>query len=232
MPQETLFRVVLRPNPKARKVLFYIASYKFSWRVFMFSVAKMRRLGYEVVVYDVNDYMLDSGNPKTLIRAVNEICEDIHVRQEAYKTKGIEIFDAVGSSLGAFLLFNYAVRYPLRKVALNTGGYMARVIFDSSDKRVIKARKRYETNGFDFKNLEKTWAVIDDPKLGRLVKAQHTLFFTSLNDLHVTNEAAHELRENMKLSPTNLEVYTNKHLGHTAAVFKNAHSKKLKDFLA
>ncbi len=228
--EKPLFRVLLHSKSAAEKVLFFVTSYKVPWYVYKLPIEKLRRVGYEVVVYDLNDYILDNDDPEVLIKAVQEINADINNRVTGYKQHGITVFDAFGNSLGSFIVYNYAVRYPLRKIVLNTGGYMSRIIFDTTDRRLRKTRKNYEARGLDLKSLEEYWQAIDSPDLGKNLKSQETFFLTSLKDKHITNEAASHLIDHMALSETKLKVSKNSRLKHSASVFKNAHSKQIFDF--
>jgi pimeloyl-ACP methyl ester carboxylesterase len=230
-PKKPLFKVVLKPNPAAKKVLFFVCSYKITWHVYALTIARLRRAGYEVVVYDLNDYILDNDSPKVLLRAVNEINIDINTRITAYKAIGIKIFDAYGNSLGSFIVYNYAIRYPLRKIVLNTGGYMSRIIFNTTDKRLSKTKKRYEVRGYDKSKLDTAWLSIDNPPLGRGIRAAETFLLISLKDKHIKNADSEELISNIAASGTQLIVNKNTHLRHSATVIKNAHSRLVRQFL-
>jgi pimeloyl-ACP methyl ester carboxylesterase len=226
-----LFKVILKENKNAQKVLFFLSSYKAPWRIYSLAISRLRHNGYEVVVYDVNDYMLDNDEPQVLIQAVRAINADINRRIAHYEAQGIITFDAIGNSLGSFLLFNYSIQYPLRKIVLNIGGYMSSVIFGSKDKRIQITRKKYEAKGFNQQSLQKTWAEIDAPHSGKYIKAAQTLYFTSLHDKFVTNEVAAEVEHDIASSDTKFTVYRNNRLGHSGAVLKNVHSRVVSDFL-
>ena len=223
--------MLVKANANAEKVLIFITSYKVPWYVYKLPIEKLRRKGYEVVVYDLNDYILDNDNPNVLLRVVEEINEDINSRINDYKKRGITIFDAFGNSLGSFMVYNYAVRYPLRRIILNTGGYMARIIFDTTDRRLGKTRQNYQKKGMDLATLEKYWYSVDTPELGKNIKSEETLMLSSLKDKHITNDATSELIQNISLSKTKLSVGKNPRLKHSATVLKNAHSRQVLDFL-
>jgi pimeloyl-ACP methyl ester carboxylesterase len=226
-----LFRVLVKPKASSKKVLFFLTSYKVPWYVYKFSIMKFKKGGYEVVIYDLNDYILDNDDPKVLLKAVEDINGDISARISAYKSRGISIFDAIGNSLGSFFVYNYAVRYPLRRIVLNTGGYMARIIFNSTDRRLGNTRQRYQEKGFDLQSLEVYWKAIDAPELGRNLKSEETFMLASLKDKHIANDATDELIANMSKSKTKLMVSKNARLRHSAAVITNAHSGQIKQFL-
>jgi pimeloyl-ACP methyl ester carboxylesterase len=227
--KKPLFKVILKRNPVAQKVIFFVCSYKITWHVYVLTIARLRRAGYEVVIYDLNDYLLDNDDPSILIRGVKEINDDINRRMAAYKSDGIKTFDAYGNSLGSFIVYNYAVHYPLRKI--NTGGYMSRIIFATTDRRLGKTKRRYEAKGYDHQKVDEAWTSIDTPALGRDIKAKETFLLLSLKDKHITNEAGEELIKNIAASSTRLVVSKNKHLRHSATVIKNAHSRPIRDFL-
>ncbi len=226
-----LFRVVLKPNPSAKKVIFFLTSYRAPWFIYTFALKTLKKNGYEVVAYDFNDRVLDNDDPTLLPTFVKDLNQDIQSRVLVYQKSGISIFDGVGSSLGSFLLYNYCTRYPLRKVSLNIVSYMARVIFTASDKNIYKIRQRYIDKGYDLAKLEKAWKEIDSPESGKNVKAEQLLLFTALNDKYVSVESANEVIKNIKMSNTKLAIYVNERLGHRTSVLRNVHSKRLMKFL-
>ncbi len=226
-----LFKAIVKSNPKAQKVIFFLTSYRAPWFIYTLVISKLRKSGYEVVVYDFKDSILDNDNPDILPEFVKDLSDDIHSRVLNYEKRGILIFDGVGSSLGSFLLYNYCLRYPLRRIGLNTVSYMSQVIFTSSDRHISKTRRSYEAKGYDLPKLEEAWQSIDSPSSGKNLKAEETLIFTALNDKFVTRESVKTVLKNTRLSKTKLTVSTNKKLGHSASVIKNAHSKQLLEFL-
>lgn len=229
--QVALFKVLVKKNSKADKVLFYLTSYRAPWYIYALPIEKLRKSGYEVVIYDYSNRVLDNDDPQILINVVRESNEDIKSRIQGYRKRGIVTFDAVGNSLGSFFAYNYSVRYALRKVSLNTVSYLARVIFNSSDKNIIKIRRDYVRKGYNQSKLETAWKEIDSPELGSKFKAETILIFTALNDRYVAQDNYEEVVKNISLSNTKLEVVNNKKLGHSAAVLKNAYSKRLYKFL-
>ena len=232
-PEAPLFRVIIKPNPKARKVMFYLTSYRKPWYVFKVSIEKLRRMGYEVMIYDFNDYILNNSDPGILPKAIYEVIADINTRKAAYEKRGIKVFDGAGHSLGSFFLFNYATRYPLRKVVLNVGGIMSKVIFNAHDRSIVKTKQRYQNLGYNLEKLSETWEDIDSPTaLGSNMKAQRVLFYTVARDSYVSVGEAQTVIDGIKASAADLAVYANKRLGHKGAVFKNAHSSKFFKFLS
>lgn len=226
-----LFKVVVRENTHANKVLFFLCSFRSSWKIYALAIHRFKRAGYEVVVYDINDVVLQNDNPQLLIDVVSQVNEDINQRIKTYKDDGITVFDGIGNSLGSFLLYNYAVRFPLRKVILNIGGYMTRVIFEADNRHIKKTRQNYLSKGISQEMLAELWATIDDVALGTQLKSEETLLFRALNDKYASKEATALAIKTMRKSPTKFTVIQNKKLGHSAAVLKNVHSKKARDFL-
>jgi len=213
--------------------MFYLTSYRVPWYVFKRSIEKLRGLGYEVVVYDFNDYILNNNDPGVLPKAIYEVIVDINARKSAYEKLGIDIFDASGHSLGSFFLFNYATRYPLRKIVLNVGGIMAKVIFNARAHSIVKTREEYKKLGLDAKKLQEMWKDIDSPTiLGANMKAQKVLFYIAKHDSFVSADEAKVVIDGIKSSNTNVTVRTNNHLGHRGVVFKNAHSKGFYKFIS
>lgn len=231
MPETKLFKVLVKQNPNARKVLFFLCSFRSSWRVYALAIQRFKKLGYEVVVYDINDIVLQNDDPQILLTAVDLVIEDINQRKRHYTEKGITIFDGIGNSLGSFLLYNYAVRYPLRKVILNIGGYMTRVIFEANNRHIKKTRRNYIAKGIDQDTLAKLWASIDDVSLGKQLKPEETLLFRAINDKYASEENTKLAVVTMSQSPTKFKVIQNQKLGHSAAVMKNVHSKSAREFL-
>lgn len=226
----TYFKAVAKGNPDATKVLFYLTSYRAPWFVYSLAIRKLQKAGYEIVVYDFKDSVLDNDNPYFLPKFIEVLCKDMQSRVASYQNRGIGIFDGVGNSLGSFLLYNYTIRFPLRKIALNMVSYMSLVIFTSKDSRITKTRNTYLKQGFDLPKLQKAWETIDSPKTGKELKSDETMLFTALNDKYVTPESAQMVIDNIKISPTKLVVYKNLKLGHNASTVKNAHSKAMLEF--
>jgi hypothetical protein len=228
---QPLYKTIIKRNKNAKKVLFFITSYMAPWSVYRLIVRQLQCRGYEVIVYDINDYILNNKDPHVLLLAINEINTDIHAKVLDYQKAGITIFDGIGNSLGSFLMYNYAICYPLRKVILNIGGYMSRVVFLSKDWRVARIRKNYERIGLNMMDLNKLWVDIDSPTTAKRLKCLQILLFTSRRDVFVSNESANELIRSLQKTPVQITVHINKYLGHTLAVIKNVHSRKLKLFL-
>ena len=226
-----LFKVFIRKNIRAKKVLFFLCSFRSSWKIYTLAIQRFKRAGYEVVVYDINDVVLQNDSPQLLIDAVSQINENINQRIKAYQDQGIVIFDGIGNSLGSFLLYNYAVRFPLRKIILNIGGYMTRVIFEADNRHIKKTKQKYLAKGINLDKLAELWASIDDVSLGKQLKSEHTLLFRALKDKYASKEATALAIETMRNSPTKFTVIQNEKLGHSAAVLKNVHSKEARDFL-
>lgn len=223
--------MIIKPNPKAQKVIFFLTSYRAPWFIYKPAIEKLRRSGYEVVVYDFKNAIVDNEDPAILPAFVETLCTDIHDRIAKYEMQGIKIFDGVGNSLGSFLLHNYIVRYPLRRVVLNTVSYMSQVVANTKHKHISKTREVYTAKGFDLRKLEEAWKSIDSPESGINNKAQKTLIFTVINDQYVTRASAESVIAHTKQSNTELTVYTNTKLSHNIGVVRNAHSKILLKFL-
>jgi len=215
-----LFRVIKKSNPNADKVVFFLTSYRAPWFIYSLVINKLRKSGYEVLVYDFKDSILDNDNPSILPEFVELLCADMHGRVKAYELLGIKIFDGVGSSLGSFLLYNYAIRYPLRRVALNTVSYMSQVVFTSQYKQICKTRDSYIAKGYDLNKLEEKWKLIDSPESGKNIKVQSTLIFTALNDKFVSKESAQNVIKSIKLSNTRLSVITNERLNCSIPIYR------------
>lgn len=224
------FKVVVKRMPESTKVLFYLTSYRAPWFVYSFAINRLQKAGYEVVVYDFKDSVLDNEDPYFLPEFVEFLCKDMQSKVTFYQKRGVSTFDGVGNSLGSFLLYNYSIRYPLRKIALNMVSYMSVVIFTSKDSRIAKTRNNYLNKGFDLPKLQKTWQQIDSPQTGKELKSDETMLFTALKDKYVTPDSAQMVIDNIKTSPTRLNVHKNIKLGHNASTIKNAHSKAMLEF--
>ena len=188
MTTDKLFTVRLKQNPNAEKVLFFLCSFRSSWKVYALAIQRYKKLGYEVVVYDINDVVLQNDDPQILVTAIGQVIDDINERKKYYVQKGITIFDGIGNSLGSFFLYNYTVRFPLRKIILNIGGYMTSVIFEANNRHIKKTKQKYIANGIDRAKLAKLWASIDDVALGKQLKSQETLLFRALNDKYASKK--------------------------------------------
>lgn len=177
-----LFRPIIKTNPKADKVLFYLTSYAFPWWVYAIPIARFRRMGYEVVVYDFHDTLLDNDDPTVLPTTTRKLIQDMADKQKQYEARGIKTFHGIGNSLGSYLIFNYALRYPLNAVVLNGGGSIADVIFHHRSGSWKRIADRYTKKGYNRKKLYELWAEFDLPTLGKNIKAEKILMTWSLKD--------------------------------------------------
>jgi hypothetical protein len=220
-----LFKVIVKENPKATKVLFYFASYRFSWRIYWLPVLRLRNRGYEVVVYDIDDFVVESHDPKTLPRAAKELIYDVKTRQNEYKNKGINTYHGVGNSLGSYLLFNCALRVPFDAIVLNGSGSVADVIFSVKKGPLKKTAEQYKLASIDLEKLSDLWKEYDKPDLGKGIKANRILITWSTKDGLVPTNSSRDFIKSIKSSGKKVVVKEDT-LPHVGSIFLNSHNVK------
>lgn len=216
-----LYRAIVQPNPKATKVLFYLTSYAFPWWVYIIPIIRFRRMGYEVVVYDLHDAILENIDPNILPSTTTKLIEDMASRQSQYEANGIKIFHGIGNSLGSYLIFNYALRYQLQALVLNGGGSIADVIFHAKNGSWKKIASAYAEIGFDHKKLHALWAEFDLPTLGKNIKASRVLLAYSLKDGTIPLESTEGIRDGLYASGKEIYAKTD-NLPHILSVVSNS----------
>lgn len=216
-----LFRAMVKPNAKATKVLFYVTSYAFPWWVYAIPIVRFRRMGYEVVVYDLHDEIVADIDPNILPSTATKLIEDMAHKQNEYEVKGIKTFHGIGNSLGSYLIFNYALRHPLQALVLNGGGSIADVIFHAKGGSWKNIANAYTEKGFDHKKLQTFWAEFDLPTLGKKMKADKVLLAYSLKDGTIPLDSTVGFRDGLRASGK--EIYTKTdNLPHVLSVVSNS----------
>lgn len=223
---EQFFRIRVRHKSKATKVLFYLTSYAFPWWVYSLSIFSFTRLGYEVVVYDFPDTIVENDNPDILPKTILGLIEDMQRRQQDYQAKGISTFHGIGNSLGSYLLFNFVLRYPLDAIVLNGGGSISDVIFHAQSGSWKKIATAYSQKGYDYSKLRKLWAEFDLPTLGKNIKADRVLIMWSLRDGTIPRRSTEGFIIGMQSSGKQVTSTTDS-LPHIYSVIKNSLRIKL-----
>jgi pimeloyl-ACP methyl ester carboxylesterase len=216
-----LFRAIIKPNPKATKVLFYLTSYAFPWWVYAVPIGRFRRMGYEVVVYDFNDALIKNEDPSILPKTIIDIVDDISTRRKEYQSRGVHTFHGIGNSLGSYVVFNYAIRYSLHAMVLNGGGSIADIIFHHKDGSWKKIANAYTQKGYDKQRLRELWAEYDLPTLGQKIKAEKVLITWSLNDGTIPRTSSEGFIAELKASGKQMSVKTD-NLPHVLSVISNS----------
>lgn len=226
-----LFKVIVKSNPSAKKVLFYMSSYKFRWWIYVIPVLRFRSLGYEVAVYDFDDEILESSDPKTLPTATQSIINDVANRQAKYKQNNIKIFHGIGNSLGGYMLFNCAVRLPFSAIVLNGIGSMAGLIFGYDTNILKHTVEQYHLSNIDHQKLLKLWTEFDSPNQGKYIKAEKILITHTINDKVIPPEGTKDFIKAIKSSGKSVDVKTDSS-SHQVSTMRNSHKiKQLNDFL-
>lgn len=223
--KDSLFKVVVTRNPKALKILFYLTSYAFPWWAYKVPIERFKKLGYEVVVYDFDDTVIENTDPTVLPTTVELLTKEIHERCEHYVKKGITTFHGIGNSLGSYMIYNYALRYPIDAIVLNSGGSVADIIFGGKGGTWAKIAASYELQGVNQQKLKFLWADSDDPKLGKNIKAKRILLQYSLKDGTIPLQSTLKFVDSLKASGKSLTLEIN-NLPHIRSVLKNSHQVK------
>ena len=226
-----IYRVMVRKNPKADKVLFYLTSYAFPWWVYIVPIWRFRKRGYEVVLYDFDNAIVENDDPTILPNTTLNVVSDMARRRKDYEASGITTFHAIGNSLGSYMVFNYAIRYPLTAIVLNGGGSIADILFHHVDGSWKRAADAYLQKGYDQQKLRKLWADFEDPKLGKKVQADKILITWSRNDGTIPSDSTVAFVAAIKTSGKKVFTETDDR-SHVLSVIRNSFKvKKLYTFL-
>lgn len=211
---DNYFRTYVVRNSKLNKVLFFHTSYGFPWWVYYLQIHMYRYFGYEVVVYDYSNKVLDNEDPKILPMVVEDVVKDMKIRVESYESRGIKIFHGIGNSLGSYFVYNYALRNYLAAIMLNAGGSVSDIIFHNN-------KMSYKKQGYDKAAIDKLWSKYDSPELGQNIHTEKTLITLSRNDKTIPPESSRKLVESIQASQSHVVVKYDS-LPHVASVVLNS----------
>lgn len=216
------FSVHIKPRSTPRKVLFYFSSYRTPWWVYLVPILRFRRLGYEVVVYDLENDIMENNDTSILPTTVRAILDDMSARREAYIKQGVETFHCIGNSLGSYMAFNGSQRIPFDGVVLNSVGSAAEVLFTTKHRHLKKTTARYVQQRHDRESLQKIWEEFDRPSNGHRILAPRVLITYSLKDELIPPTGPVELMQSLEASGIKYEAHVD-HLPHIASILLNAY---------
>ncbi len=221
MDSEEYYSVRLVKKTKAKEALFYMTSFGLPWWVYITSILRLRLKGYELVVYDFDRIVIDNDNPQVLLNTVSSVVKDMHKRRTEYENNDVLVVGGVGNSLGAYMLYNYCLNFPLNNIVLNGGGSISDMIFQPINSQFKKINEKYVSKGFSNKSVDKLWAEIDDIKLAENVRANNVLIYRSIHDDTIPPSSTKRFIDAFNKSEADLTVIEDKKT-HVGSVMSNS----------
>lgn len=160
----SLYRRKVFPVHGAKGVIFFTCPFGYKMTPLLWAIRLLKREGFTVVGYDFNNGVFMRGDASLLPRLVEQVVEDIGTTISSYKAEGVDDFGFFGTSLGSFICYNAAARHAdLKWGVFNTAGSAAKSIW-----KFARARKRFQSNGLELKDLLYAWKEVQYPPFAKV----------------------------------------------------------------
>lgn len=191
-----------------------VAGYTGVFKDYTKAVKSLRDSGYDVILFEFDNEVLDGGNPALLPNLIRDITEVVTEEAQNY-----ESVLCAGVSLGAFIAFNVQRNIPKAKVGVygTAGMSVAHAILTARFFRSIK--KRYLANGFNEQDLKDQWAdieILDDAKLD---ESQSMLIVMGKQDRLVRFNKASKAMDKWKANGSRVDYFGKLGLGHATTIY-------------
>lgn len=211
-------------TPKPQVLACLVAGYTGKFKDYAKAVKSLQNAGYDVILFEYDNEVLDGGNPELLPNLISGITEVVTKESETY-----ESVLCAGVSLGAFIAFNVQRNIRKAKVGVygTAGMSVAHAVFTARFFR--KMKDLYIANGFSEQDLKNRWAdieILDDAKLD---KSQSMLIVMGKQDRLVRFEKASNTMDKWKTKGSRVDYFGKHGLGHTTTImwYKNNLDKLL-----
>jgi len=151
-----LFRVKTFRIRDAKKCACIITGYRGKISSYKRVIKLLNARGYSVVAYEYTPAVLTKGDPKLLLRLIDQICIDF-----ANRAAGFQDIICVGASIGAGLCFAIQRQFPNVRFGVYAGAGVSPPETIQAAPLFYFIRKRFAKLGINEAELQKIWMEID-----------------------------------------------------------------------
>ena len=154
--KNALFQTMTFSVEGSKKCACVIAGYRGRITGYKKVIKILNSKGFSVIAYEHSPAVLTSGDPKMLLRLVEQICDDFLNKSTDYR----EVI-CIGASIGAGLCFAIQKKVPNVKYGIYAGAGVSppENIFEAPLFYLV--RKEFKKSGFAETELKKAWQDID-----------------------------------------------------------------------
>jgi len=98
-------------KPKSQQVVFFMGPYGVSMGKLWWPIRSLQQSGYSVIAYEYPKAIFRTGQPERLSIAIDETRRHVKDTVAELKKQGYTDFGFMGSSLGAFIVYNFVRTY-------------------------------------------------------------------------------------------------------------------------
>lgn len=188
------------------------------------AIAELNERGYDVIAFEYDNHILDTGEPQNLIDVVAEVERQVRELASPY-----DDILCTGPSLGAYIAINVQRRFDrlTHGVYATAGVKVSGVVFHT---RVFsKIKRAFAARGYTEASLLEAWRELEDQE-PRLAKTQSLVVVLAGADRIVRHADAVRLLEDWKSKGITLTYFTKRGIGHSMAIrWYNRHLGELLD---
>lgn len=193
--------------------IYYFTGYGSSIEQMKLHIRALTLFGYRVVAFEYEKKILNSGDPKYLVEAIDRIKQTVKADQVHNNAAGI-----YGMSLGSHIGFELLRQLHIDRAIFNTGGVsVLRAIWDG--KLDGEVRRAFENNGQTRQSNLEAWKTIEH--FGDLNKDKKVLLMVSDGDELLESEWAIQNFYKWQKSGAKAELIVTPKLSHGHAIFRN-----------
>ncbi len=201
-----------KPN---KPTIYYLTGFGGTIKQYKPHILALRLLGFRIVAFAYDKSILASGNPSSLVKALDSIVEYVSKDQKTHKVAGL-----YGASLGSWLGGNVLVMCGIKSGVFNTGAAsIVRVVWDNPNFQDIKAA--FVKKGNNRRTLEERWGPYEFTADGRRWAGKRVLIMSSRDDEILD---IHEVETNIhswQKAGDNIEWIASRGLGHERVIKRN-----------
>ncbi|MCA9347110.1 alpha/beta hydrolase [Candidatus Saccharibacteria bacterium] len=188
------------------------------------AIQALLNAGYDVIAFEYDRNVLDSGNPDDLLNLVESITKEVEGRASSY-----ERVVCCGVSLGAYISFNVQRRIDNAKTGIygTAGISVSHAIYTAKIFR--KVRSKFVGNGYDEASLRKKWESIEILDDAGIDSTKSLKIVMGKMDKIVRYRSASRVMDGWKDNGTKVSYFGLNGRGHTLTIswYKNNLSKLL-----
>lgn len=198
-----------------KPTIYYLTGYGMKIRQIGLHIHIMVWQGYRVMAFEYDRAVLDGGQPKLLVDAIDHVMETIRNDVTSHKAAGV-----YGISLGTIFAHDVLKIEGIDKVIFSAGGScILRAVWDVPNDG--PARRHFVTNGFDRAEVEQGWKGYDLEAKPEDLTGKKALILVSKADKVIPYKYVLESLEVWKKGSGQLEVVTSSWMSHFMLIIRN-----------
>lgn len=207
--------------PGSEKAVLFLAPYTTSLSSMAWPIRQMNKQGYSVIGYEFTNEVFKRGNPQDLISLVEKVCTHLQETVDQLHSDGYSYYAIVGASIGSFVAYNFLSKASDWSWAiLIAGGNAADAVWNYKSER-----KYFEKMGSEKTDLSKAWTEIQHPNFDNIA-GKKVLMVSSRSDRITEYDGALDALNHLRKSKVDVEMITQKKLGHSLMLLRNLASIK------